>query len=310
MFRGVAGVGQRNLVCAPGSRGLLAVDVGRAGPSLRGAEDDHRPAWPLFVTAGGLGLDLRDLVEHGVEQHREPTVCVRDVVVLLRLEEVRVVAVTDHQAAQFVGRNAGQHRRIRDLVAVQMQDWQHHAVLGGVHELVGMPARRERSGLRLTVADDRGDEQVRVVERGAVGVRERVAQLAALVDRARRLGSDVRRNAAREGELPKQPPQTLGVAGDVGVDLRIGAVEVGVGDQARTAVTWAGDVDRRLSALLDHPVQMRVEEVQARRGSPMAEQAGLDVVARERGAQQRVVQQVDLAHRQVVRSAPPAVDLQ
>ena len=102
MLRGVAGAGERNLVCAPGSRGLLAVDVVRAGPPLRGAEDDHRPARPPLVTLSGPRFDLRDLVEHRVEESREPPVGVRDVAVLLRLEEVGVVAVTDHQAAKFI----------------------------------------------------------------------------------------------------------------------------------------------------------------------------------------------------------------
>src|SRR5882757_2496397 len=103
-------------------------------------------------------------------------------------------------------------------------------------------------------------------------MRERVAELATLVDRARRLGSDVGRNAAGEGELPKEPLDAVDVLGDVGVGLRIGAVEVGVGDEAGTAVTGARDVDRRLTALLDDPVQMRVDEVEPGRGSPVAEQ--------------------------------------
>ncbi|GIW07487.1 MAG: hypothetical protein KatS3mg060_2292 [Dehalococcoidia bacterium] len=47
-----------------------------------------------------------------------------------------------------------------------------------------MPARGERAGLRLAVAHHAGHDQVRVVEGGAEGVRERVAELAALVDRA------------------------------------------------------------------------------------------------------------------------------
>ena len=54
-----------------------------------------------------------------------------------------------------------------------------------------MPAGGERSGLGLAVADDAADEEIGVVERGAVGVGERVAELAALVDRAGRLGRDV-----------------------------------------------------------------------------------------------------------------------
>ena len=102
-----------------------------------------------------------------------------------------------------------------------------------------MPARRQRAGLGLAVADDAADEQVGVVERGAVGVRERVAELAALVDRAGRLGRDVRRDAARERELPEQLAQALLVAADVGIDLAVGALEVGVGDRGRAAVARA-----------------------------------------------------------------------
>ena len=67
-----------------------------------------------------------------------------------------------------------------------------------------MPARRERPGLGLAVADHAGDQEVGVVERRAKGVRERVAELAALVDRAGRLGRGVARDAAGEGELPEE----------------------------------------------------------------------------------------------------------
>ena len=88
------------------------------------------------------------------------------------------------------------------------------------------------------------DEQVGVVERRAVGVDERVAELAALVDRARRLGRDVARDAAGEGELPEQPPQALLVGRHVGIDLGVGALEVGVGHEAGAAVAGAGDEDR------------------------------------------------------------------
>ena len=78
-----------------------------------------------------------------------------------------------------------EHRRARDLVAVEVQDRQHGAVAGGVEEAHALPRALERPGLGLAVADDAGDQQVGVVERRAEGVHERVAELAALVDRAR-----------------------------------------------------------------------------------------------------------------------------
>ena len=63
-----------------------------------------------------------------------------------------------------------------------MEDRQHAAVAGRVEELVAVPAGGERPGFRFAVADDAGDDQVRVVERGPVGVAQGVAEFAAFVD--------------------------------------------------------------------------------------------------------------------------------
>ena len=210
---------------------------------------------------------------------------------------------------QLVLRDAGQEAGVGDLVAVQVEDGQHAAVAGRVQELVAVPARRERSGLGLAVADDARHDQVGIVEGRAEGVRERVAELAAFVDRAGRLGSHVAGDAAREAELLEQPPHPLLVLADVRIDLAVGPFEVGVRDQRRAAVPGADHVDHVQVVLLDHPVQVRVEEVQAGRGAPVSEQPRLDVLARERLAQQRVVEQVDLPDREVVRGAPERVDL-
>ncbi len=67
-----------------------------------------------------------------------------------------------------------------------------------------MPARRQRAGLRLAVADDAGHDETGIVERRAVRMREGIAELAALVDRARGLRGDVARHPARERELAEQ----------------------------------------------------------------------------------------------------------
>src|SRR5262245_38901637 len=59
----------------------------------------------------------------------------------------------------------------------------------------------------------------------------------------------------------------------------------------------------------DEPVQVYVNEAQAGRGAPVAEQAWLDMLWAQWLAQQRVVLQVDLSDGQVVGSAPVAVHL-
>ena len=295
---------QRHLVGAEGALHRLAVDLLGPRPALGRAQDDHRPARPLGVAFASTRLDGGDVADHLVERLGHELVHGRRVVAL---HEVGLVAVADEQRAQLVVRDARQDGRVGDLVAVEVQDRQHRAVARRVHELVGVPAGRERTGLRLAVAHDAADEQVGVVERRSVGVDQRVAQLAALVDRARRLGRDVARDAAGEGELPEQPAQALLVGRHARVDLGVSALEVGAGHEAGTAVPGPGDEDGVEVVGADDAVEVRVDEVQPGRRAPVAQQARLDVLDAQRLAQERVGEQVDLADRQVVRGAPPGV---
>ncbi|MCY1171844.1 hypothetical protein D9M73_119680 [compost metagenome] len=57
----------------------------------------------------------------------------------------------------------------------------------------------------------------------------------------------------------------------------------------------------------DQPVEMDIEQVEPRRGAPMAEQPRLDVGQRERAIEQRVGAQVNLPDRQIIGGAPIAV---
>ena len=70
----------------------------------------------------------------------------------------------------------------------------------------------------------------------------------------------------------------------------------------------SGDEDDVGVAVADDAVQMRVDQVQPGRGAPMPQQPRLDVLGRQRLAQQRIVQQIDLTDRQVVGRPPVGVD--
>src|SRR3989442_10553764 len=104
----------------------------------------------------------------------------------------------------------------------------------------------------LAVADHASDNERRVVERGTEGVAQAVAELAALVDRARRLGRDVARDAAREGELLEEPLQSFRVLRDGGIQLAVRSLEVGVRDERGAAVSRPGDVDDVEAVLPDY----------------------------------------------------------
>ena len=172
-----------------------------------------------------------------------------------------------------------------------------------------MPARRQRAGLGLAVADDRRDDQVRVVERGPAGVRRHVPEFAALVDRARRFGGAVAADPAGEGELLEEPEHPLLVLAAVRVDLGVRPLQVARAEHARGAVPRSGHEDHVQVVGLDRPAQVDVAEGQTRAGAPVAEQPVLDVLRLERLLQERVRLQVGHAQGEVVARPPEGVDL-
>jgi len=273
----LARVDDRHLVRPPAVLDRLAVDLLRARPALRRAQHDHRPL------AARAALHRGDPVQRLVEPRREALVHAQRVLAVEAAgDEDRLVAAALHQRNQLALRDPGEHRRVRDLVAVQMQDRENGAVRLGVQELVRVPARGERAGLGLAVADDAADRQPGVVERRAVGVRERVAELAALVDRARRLGRGVARDAAGERELAEERLQARLVERDVRIELGVGAFEVRACDNARAAVPGAADGDRVEVAGADGAIHVRIDQVQPGHRPEVAEQPRLDVLGAQR----------------------------
>src|SRR5690606_30251307 len=133
--------------------------------------------------------------------------------------------------------------RVRDLVTVEVEDRQNRAVHLWVEELVGVPGCRQRSRLRLPVADDTGHDEVGVVESGAEGMDKRVAEFAAFVDRTRRLWGDVAGYTARKRELAEQFSQSGLVLRDLRITLAVGALEIGVRHHRRSAVAGPADVE-------------------------------------------------------------------
>ena len=163
--------------------------------------------------------------------------------------------------------------------------------------------------LRLAVADDAGDDQIRVVEGGPIRVDQRIAQLSAFMNRARSLGRDVTRNSVRPRELAKEPLQSVAAALDRRIVLGVRPFQIALRHDARPAMAGTDDVHHVEIVLLDQPVEMDIEKVQPRGRAPMPQQTRLDVFEPERGFEQRIVLQIDLPDRQVVGGAPVGVHL-
>jgi hypothetical protein len=107
-----------------------------------------------------------------------------------------------------------------------------------IEEADAFPATLQRTGFGLAVADDRGHQQIRIIECGTEGVRERIAQLAALVDRARGRHRCVAGDTAGRAELTEQRPQAVGVLRDLREDFGVVALEVPAA--TRAGPPWPG----------------------------------------------------------------------
>src|SRR5579884_1474240 len=118
---------------------------------------------------------------------------------------------------------------------------------------------------------------------------------------------DVAGNAAGKRELLEQPLHPHFMLTDVGVDFAVRAFQVRIRHEAGTAVTGTGDVDRIQVILLNNAIEVDVDKVQTWRRSPVTEETGFDVLFLQRLFEERIVQQIDLAHRKVVGGSPVGV---
>jgi hypothetical protein len=153
-------------------------------------------------------------------------------------------------------RISAQHGGSGDFVAIQVEDGQHGTVTDRVQELDAFPGAFERSCLRLAVPDHRDSDEIRVIEDGAEGVREDVAEFSTLVHGAGGRNADVARDAARRRELAEEAPQARGVRRDVRIDLGVGPFQV-EGIHVRrddlVSVMYSAELNSATSSILSIP---------------------------------------------------------
>src|SRR3954464_12111814 len=67
-----------------------------------------------------------------------------------------------------------------------------------------MPRRRQRPSLRLAISHNTRRNQIGIIQHRAERVTQRIAQLSSLMNRARRLGRNMRWNSSRKRKLFEQ----------------------------------------------------------------------------------------------------------
>lgn len=172
-----------------------------------------------------------------------------------------------------------------------------------------MPTGRQRPGFGLAVSDNATGQQIRIVEDRPVRVRDGVPQFSAFVDRARSLRGGVAWDSSGERELLKEFPHSVFVLLNVGIELSVGALEIGIGDDSRSAMAWSSDVDHVQTVFLNDPVEMNVDEIEPRRCAPMAQETRFHMLNCQRLTKSRILQGVDLADGKIIGRAPVGIHL-
>ena len=116
-------------------------------------------------------------------------------------------------------------------------------------------------------------------------------------------------DAAREGEFLEELKHPLLILALVGINLGVRALQIDWRQHARCTVAGAGQKDGVQVVLVNQTVKVNVSEAQARTGSPVTQQALLDVLRLQRLAKQGIGAQIDHAAGQIIASPPVAVHL-
>src|SRR5262249_6957732 len=132
--------------------------------------------------------------------------------------------------------DASKERGVIDLVAIEVQDRQHGAVGDRVEKLVAVPASGEGTSLGLPVTHHNYGNKIRMIIDGAIGVRDAIAQFAALVDAAGRFGSAMAAYAARERKLFEEALHPRYVFAHVGINLGVRSLKIVLGQNSRRTV--------------------------------------------------------------------------
>src|SRR5487761_1547269 len=94
---------------------------------------------------------------------------------------------------------------------------------------------------------------------------------------------------------------------NVRIELTVGAFEVRIRDETRTAVSRASDVNDVQIKFFDEAIEMHINEVQSRRRAPVTQQARLNVLNLQPLVEQGVIEEINLSDGKIIRGAPVGV---
>src|SRR6266576_6475895 len=118
-----------------------------------------------------------------------------------------------------------------------------------------MPRGRKRASFRFAVTDHYRDNEIRIIERCSIPMREGVPELATFMNRTGRLRCAVRADSSGERKLLEESKHARFVSALVRINLGVVAFEIAIGKRGWRTVTRTRNVNDIQVVLLDETVQ-------------------------------------------------------
>ena len=105
-----------------------------------------------------------------------------------------------------------------------------------------MPGGCKRTGLGLAVSDCHGNDEVRIIERCPVGVRDGISKFPTFMNRTWGLRCAVRTDPSGEGKLLEELEHARFVSALVRINFGVVPFQIAVGEGGRRAMAGARDI--------------------------------------------------------------------
>src|SRR6266568_5368522 len=148
MFSVVTHIGHRHLVRSKRALHLYAVYYIWPCPALGRAQHNRGPAWacrrgPISgALVPGLLLNLAYLAIADLQRLCKGLMHLNRI---SALHQRHVIAMPAQQRANILVTHASLHRRARDFIAIQMENWKHRAIACRVEKLDALPRTLQRT---------------------------------------------------------------------------------------------------------------------------------------------------------------------
>ena len=84
------------------------------------------------------------------------------------IDNPRFIAIAAKERHQFVIAHAAIDSWLRNLIAIEVKNWQDHTVFARIDEFIEMPRTSSWTRLGFAISDKTGHDQARIIEDSAI----------------------------------------------------------------------------------------------------------------------------------------------